>query len=549
MKTINNFQFNKIRLLGSILLLSIALTSCQDDFLDEEPLSSLSADNTLVSPAGFDKYLTGLYWASRQEYGRSDNLFFITNFPGTDVGEDAGAEYYTYRNWISYLTPINPEVNDNWNWAYSTMLPQANTIIVYANRDTDNKIFESEEQRNAVIAQARFFRGYTYNFLVNLYGGVPIVDTIISAPKFDYVRASRKEVYEFAKRDLEYAAKWLPTVDKINLDGKVSQGVANHLLTEVYISLGEYDNAIASASKVIESGNYKLMTSRFGKHIDEPGDVYSDLFKVGNQNRSSGNMESLFVWQYEGFIAGGGAGDNSTNGNSSIRNLGPFLTKISSPDGFRNIPTAELGRGVGRVRGTNYALYDIWKDPSDIRNSKYNFRREFFYNNPSSKHFGQPVLPITNAEDSLRNLYPYPRKIEGEPWDNNPGSGGVTNDRYVYRLAETYLLRAEAYFRKGDLTNAASDLNIIRSRAGVAPVTPGEVDIDFILDERARELLFEEPRRKTLIRMNKLVEKVREYGLLETSRTTIQDYHDLWPIPQKAIDVNIGAKLEQNPGY
>ena len=111
------------------------------------------------------------------------------------------------------------------------------------------------------------------------------------------------------------------------------------------------------------------------------------------------------------------------------------------------------------------------------------------------------------------------------------------------------MLRAEAYFRKGDLTNAAADLNILRSRAGVSPITPGEVDIDFILDERARELLFEEGRRKTLIRMGKLVERVREYGLLETSKTTIQDYHGLWPIPQKAIDVNVGAKLEQNPGY
>ncbi len=549
MNTPKTLQLNTIKLMGSLLFLSLAFIGCQDDFLDEQPLSSLSADNTLVSPAGFEIYLNGLYWASRQEYGQSDNLFFITNFPGTDVGEDAGAEYFTYRNWVSYLTPITNEVNDNWNWAYSKMLPQANTIIVYGNKSGESKIWESEEQKNAVIAQARFFRGYTYNFLANLYGGVPIVDTIVAAPKFDYARASKSEVYEFAKRDLIYAAKWLPTADKVTLNGRLTRGVADHLLTEVYISLGEYDNAIESATRVIESGNYKLMTSRFGKHIDEPGDVYSDLFMVGNQNRSSGNMESLFVWQFEGFTEGGGGGDNSNNGNSSIRNLGPFLTKLSSPDGFRNVPTDELGRGVGRVRGTNYALYDIWNDPSDIRNSKYNFRREFFYNNPSSKFFGQPVAEITNAEDSLRNLYPYPRKIEGEPWNNNNGSGGITNDVYVYRLAETYLLRAEAYVRKGDFASAAADINIVRERSGAAAISMGEVNLDYILDERGRELLFEEPRRKTLIRMGKLVERVREYGLLETSRITIQDYHALWPIPQKAIDVNVGAKLEQNPGY
>jgi hypothetical protein len=146
-----------------ILFTLLSIVGCQDDYLDEEPLSSLSADNTLVSPEGFEKYLNGLYWAARAEYSQSDNLFFITNFPGTNVGEDAGAEYFTYRNWVSYLTPINSEVNTNWDWAYSKMLPQANTFIVYANKPENKDIWRNESERNAVIAQARFFRGYAYN--------------------------------------------------------------------------------------------------------------------------------------------------------------------------------------------------------------------------------------------------------------------------------------------------------------------------------------------------------------------------------------------------
>lgn len=76
-----------------------------------------------------------------------------------------------------------------------------------------------------------------------------------------------------------------------------------------------------------------------------------------------------------------------------------------------------------------------------------------------------------------------------------------------------------------------------------------DVDLEFILEERARELLFEEPRRRTLIRMGLLVERVREHGLLEDTRTTIQDYHGIWPIPQRVIDANIGADFEQNPDY
>jgi len=113
------------------------------------------------------------------------------------------------------------------------------------------------------------------------------------------------------------------------------------------------------------------------------------------------------------------------------------------------------------------------------------------------------------------------------------------------RLAETYLLRSEAYLLKGDLQKAADDINVVRSRAKAKLITTSQVTIDFILDERARELTTEEPRRRTLIRMGKLVERVKKYN----SRTPIEAKHELFPIPQKFIDANFGAKIEQNPGY
>jgi tetratricopeptide (TPR) repeat protein len=542
MKNIKIFNQGK-KAIGLCLIAS--LVSCNDDFLYEEPLSSLSSDNTLVSVAGFETYLTGLSWAAREEYSQDDNTYFITNFPGTDVGEDAGAEYFTYRNWVSYLTPVTPEVDRNWNWAYGTMLPQANTVIVYANKEELQDIWENEAQKNAVIAEARFYRAYTHNMLVNLYGDVPIVDTVQNAPKFDFVRAPKEEVYEFARRDLEFASQWLPSAGE-TADGRIVKAAADHLLTEVYISLGQYDDAIASASRVIESGDYQLMTTRFGTSQDQPGDVFSDLFEDGNLNRSSGNMESIYVWQFESFTPGGGG---TRDGNPAVRNFGPFFVRISAPDGVPNIATDEMGRGVGRVRGTVYALYDIWNDAGDIRNSEFNMRRQYYFNNPNSQYFGQPVPSSSSAEDTLRNMYAYPRKIEGNPWNLNNTSGRTSKDVYVYRLAETYLLRAEAYFRQGDLQKAADDINAIRERSNASPITEADVSIDYILDERARELLFEEPRRRTLIRMGKLVERVRRYGLLETSRNTIQDHHGLWPISQTAIDANFGQDLEQNPGY
>jgi len=211
-----------------------------------------------------------------------------------------------------------------------------------------------------------------------------------------------------------------------------------------------------------------------------------------------------------------------------------------------------IGRSTGKLPPTNYWKYDIWKfDWNDMRNSSYNIRRNFYYNNPASAYFGKKVVVnqtyITKGYiDTLSTWYPSIRKVDGEPKPTTGNTYGRTfKDYYMMRLAETYLLRSEAYLLKGDLQKAADDINVVRSRAKAKLITTSQVTIDFILDERARELTTEEPRRRTLIRMGKLVERVKKYN----SRTPIEAKHELFPIPQKFIDANFGAKIEQNPGY
>jgi hypothetical protein len=120
-------------------------------------------------------------------------------------------------------------------------------------------------------------------------------------------------------------------------------------------------------------------------------------------------------------------------------------------------------------------------------------------------------------------------------------------DNYLIRLPETYFLRAEAYIRKGDNANAATDLNVVRARAKTFPITSADVSIDFLLDERMRELYSEEFRMVTLTRMGKLYDRTKKYN--EKSGLTIETYHNLWPIPFSEINRNVYAKLEQNPGY
>ena len=529
-----------------VFFFGIGLNSCNDDLLDQVSKSNVSDDAVFSSRSGFEASLVGLTRQFREEWQDNDNAT-KWQYRCTDMFNFMGAELARI-NWLQWWTPVAEHVEFHWTWAYTQMIPLSNNIITHAEKPENSAIWEDEADKNSVIAEARFFRAWTYNILANLYGGVPIVDKALTEARFDFVRATREEVYEFARADLEFASQWLP--ETTDLEGRVVKAAADHLLAEVYISLGQYDNAITSASEVINSSHYQLMTERFGNFSNEPGDPFSDLFLDGNFNRSSGNQESILVWQIDDYTVGGTGSDG--RGNNFVRKFAPFTVRLKDPSGFANVVTDSLGRGVGEIRGSNYTIYDIWRDDwNDMRNSIYNMRRDFYYNNPNSPEFGTPwdVSHMTDVEDTMRSWYPYTRKVDGVPFQDHQFPGRTRDDWYVMRLAETYLLRAEAHHRNGDNISAAADINVVRDRANAINVDPADVDLDYILDERARELMAEEPRMRTLIRMNKLVERVRLYDIDPMSRSTVQDFHNLWPIPQKAIDSNVGAELKQNPGY
>ena len=549
----------------SFALLCLFVLGCSESFLDEVPLDRFSPENLLVDEAGFGAAVVALYQAAREEHNIGGANFDYMNL-GTDIVEWGRADNRGFKDYSLLNSQFDP-VNGYWDWAYKNVIRQSNFIL----DNLDKPGLEiNASQRASFSGQAKFFRAYAYTVLANLYGGVPIVDRQITEPKFDYQRATKEEVLQFIRQDLEDAAAALPPV-AAESNGRIYQAAAWHLLAEVYISLGMttgnasyYDQAIAAASKVIDgqAGSYQLMAQRFGD-LSRPGDVFSDLFWNNQQNRASGNMEVIWAWQFESFTLGGGT---SGGGNNNVRFWAPEQERIRTPNGVSNIASDSLIRGIGVNSPTNYFKYDIWRlDPNDMRNSKYNIRREFYYNNPAdAEYFGKKVRTARDASgrlvvaredgslttqvlDTLRVWYPWIRKIDGAPFDDNVTSGKTSNDIIVMRLAETYLLRAEAYFRKGDLTNAAMDLNALRNRANALEISAGDVTIDFILDERVRELITEEPRRRTLQRMGVLYDRVTRYN--PPSASTIQPFHELWPIPQKFIDSNTGAVIQQNPGY
>ncbi|MEK6481192.1 RagB/SusD family nutrient uptake outer membrane protein [Catalinimonas sp. 4WD22] len=546
------------------IALMMSVVSCnEDEFLEEEPLDFFSPGNSFVTYANFESAVFDLYAQLRDlRYNANENS--QAYIYGTDIMFDA-RESTANNRFGDYNVTLNPTGGmTEWHWSrLYKIVTSANTII---DRVAENPNL-NDEQKLLIESEARYFRAHAYRNLVHLYGGVPLLLNEVTSPKTDFTRASRDEILSQIIDDATFAANNLPPIDQVD-DGRLSNLVAQHLLAETYIVLEEWDQAIAAASVVIDNPNTALMTERFGSRAGEPGDVYYDLFRRGNQNRSGGNMEAIWVAQMETDVPGGYLSSTSITGNPLERIHAPAIFTLVDPDGVpaslgwrSDLNTG--GRGVSFMRPTTFFENELWEldFENDVRNSEFNYIRDYRYDDPASAWFDSSAVkyPGPNLLAQSWRWYPWLSKVTtpGQHPDAlyadrelgllTAGGGTTYTDQYYLRLAETYLLRAEAYLGKGELTNAADDINQVRLRANAIPVTPGEVTIDYILDERARELSLEEDRRITLQRLGKLVERVRLYNAHNGDE--IQDYHALWPIPAGEIEANINGNLEQNTGY
>ena len=533
----------------SILLLLLVFTACNDeDFLDIEPKTFYTSSNIFTSPTQVDQVLITLY-SDMRAFHRDANF----RHRGTDMFDVPAFRLGDTFGDYSQLNPNDGRYTNFFNFHY-LVIRNANTAIDAANQE--GVIYADESVKNYHLAQARFFRAYAHGTLAELYGGVPIVTELADEPRYDFERATRAETYLFAIQELEEIIPSLP--DVASQPGRIVKGVANHYLSEFYLALGietgetsYYQDAIDAASAVIDGGTYSLMTERFGSRADEEDkDVYWDLFRIDNVSYNDGNRESIWSFEidFDAFVAG--------DGESVLdypRRYMPVLRAIPGVEG-----TAEDvgGRGVAFDAPTPYAKDLIWENSGDdIRNSTANIQRIFYYNDPTQPNFGEPV-PQSVIDENNGNgwIFPIFWKLSTDEFvglDQGENRSNIFRDEYAVRLPETILLRAEAYMRLNQNGLAADDINLIRNRANATPVTPGEVDLDYILDERGRELLQEERRWCTLLRMGGTVavDRIREYALNDITRATLNFDFNLWPIPQTVIDRNKDVILEQNPGW
>lgn len=559
-------KINKIKIqVFTLLVLLLTSIGCDDEqFLTEEAKTFYTTDNIFSSETQLDQVVITMYSAMRSLSQNGEILGF-----GTDVFD---APEFRISNSFTDYSRINAE-SDQFKTIYDTYyktIKNANTAL--SPEILEGVSFESENSKAYIIAQARFFRAYCHGLLAELFGGVPIVTELASEPRFDYERTTREATYQFAIDELEAIIDDLP--ETTTQGGRLVKGAAQHYLSEFYLALGietsssaAYDQAIKYASEVIVGGTYQLMTERFGTRMNEENtvtggaDVWWDLFRLGNQNYSDGNLESIWTYQFDFDVY---LEEDDASRMEYPRYFGPVYRAI---DGFGG--EGDPGGGVGDDAGgrgvayyaptplTEFTLWDESISAGDQRNAEHNISRKIFYNQPADPLFEtqipQDVIDFTNVGRGW--IFPIYYKVNTDQYeglDQGENRSNIFRDKYAIRLAETIMLRAEAYHRKGENQKAADDINMIRARAQCdIMATAGDIDIDYILDERARELFAEESRWNTLLRMGGTVatDRIKAHALHPHVALTLTFDYNLWPIPQSAIDRNKDVKMDQNPGW
>lgn len=548
--------------------LTLSATSCSDSFLDEKMYSNYG---TGVKDA--NAKIIGLHYKFAQLWGVSYPQGLTGCWQdGTDVGSPGDVEgsevpFYKY----SELTSESLGVKVLWNSLYG-IINSANIII------NDPSVEPAQK------AEAEFFRAYSYELLVTLWGPVPLVTESTTVPRTDYTRTPVEEVDKQIEADLTDAVANLPAVGQTVTEDRINKDAARMLVATSYLRMGLRDKsyfakAEAVITPTITEGNYKLISQRYGVFTGEPGDFYHDMFRWGNERRSQGNTEGIWTFENEyNRDVTGGTIDNP----QQRRN---WVCAFHKYKGMQNCDSLG-GRGNGRLRLSNFMKYQLF-EKGDIRNSNFNIRRVLWYNRPGYQETigidangfrvaagkgvkdiivktGDQVVP--REGDSLNVYYPHPTKWGG--YDTTDDFGyALVKDWPIMRFAEAYLLRAEARMRQGKLQEAANDINVLRDRAfkeyreqtgldNAGKVSANQMNIDFILDERARELISEENRRYTLVRTGTLAERWEKYHdkgpkVPENKLSTGFDpkVHILLPIPLTEIQLNKDATIEQNFGY
>ncbi|REC41730.1 MULTISPECIES: RagB/SusD family nutrient uptake outer membrane protein [Chryseobacterium] len=541
------------------LIFAASIFNSCSDFLEEESLSNAPADDAYKTAVGFQLLVNTDYAWLKSIYGGDPWLFVA----GTDMyaegrtPEPAGLSQYTQ------LIPASEGVDQLYTSCYQ-LIQAVNKTVYYS------KITEQTANVPVLVGEARFLRANAYFLLVQTYGGVPIVEENFTLPVLQFDRNSAEQVYTYIINELKASLAAVGT-QAYSTSGKVNKRAVNDLLAKVYLTRG-YET-FGSASDFATAATYADAAIAGQGLTIAP----ADLFYPGKDL----NAETIFSVQYD-FAST--STSPTTLGNKQFYYFSSYLGGAETNG---NAPLRSYN-----LCPTSYALNLFKKGDlrweSTFMNVVYERYYDFFRVADKStlriKHFYEPLWYTTADKTAwlsanasklapgfvyhdkgtfdaaytlVKNLdyQTIPVKKFDDPSPSTPSSTGAvsTRDIIVSRLADTYLIAAEAYLKSGNSALGLLRLNAVRARAGVPDATPAEFNIDYILDERGREMLGEYNRWFDLKRTGTLITRTVQYNYKITSASNFNGNNGakkiLRPIPQTVLDLNQNKNFPQNPAY
>ncbi|MGC4129815.1 MAG: RagB/SusD family nutrient uptake outer membrane protein [Bergeyella sp.] len=520
-----NFRRYKTKIAAVVLGISLSMTSCVDD-LKQEPITEVTSASIYKDFANYNSLLAKLYGGlavGGQSSGDGSGdiadidggfsnymrLLYTLNVITTDeavIGWNDGSLHEFHK---MIWTPAN-EFN---NAMYFRLYAEVAFCNEFIKNTTDEKLSSNGisganlEEAKAMRAEAKFLRAQAYYHLLDMYGNVPFVDetTLGTVPQ----QISRADLFNYVETQLLEAANEMKA-PKANLYGRADQAAAWSLLARLYLNAKVYNgtdryaDVITYTEKVINSG-YSL------------NPTYANLFLADN---NVSNPENIFSIVYDGQ-------HTQTNGGTT------YLVHASI-GGSMNPADFGVNGGWGGLRVTKTFVQRF--ESNDVRGRFHTDGQTLEINDLSNFNDGYAFIKFKNVKSTG----------EAGVHDN-----WVETDLPVYRLADIYLMYAEAVLRGGggSMTTAVAYVNQIRQRAGASTVSSVSLTLDFILDERSRELSWEMTRRSDLIRFGKFTSSTYVWPWKGNVKDGIgvAEYRNLFPIPNNDLAVN--PNLVQNPGY
>jgi starch-binding outer membrane protein, SusD/RagB family len=502
-----NKKFNRNAMLVAILFLLLIFSIGCSKFLDRKPLGQ--AINGNISGGGAQAATFGLY-SSLQNWGMTGLAFLtmhaaradddLNSTPGDGTDQQAIVDNFQY-------TKSHWSLDQLWD-NHMAFVQQATGIIhdidsAYA---TDPSSIQNE-------GECKFLRAYAYFDLVRDYGQVPLIrNKVYVANDANVAKAnSISEVYAFIDSDLVYAAQHLPPSWSTQYLGRVTSGSANALLAKSYLYQGQWDNALASAEAVINSGLYSLDPS------------YEHLFSEAGENGS----ESLFEIQ------------NYLNSNGSV-NLSNGLP------GYQGVRAAgEWNLGWGWNLPDTGLVMNAYETGDQRKGTT------IFQSGEPDNYFGGVSYSATLPPNP--NVAWWTKKIYGDP-ARRQSTGDLYSDwlhTYILRYADVLLIAAEADNESAgasDSTKIKGWVNTVRERAGLPDISYVSQSAmrTAIKKERRVEFAMEFERFYDLVRWTPATDGIDAPHVL--GRLGYVPINALYPIPQEAIDKSNGT-LVQNPNY